>query len=103
MTDPPFEEPQFLLPLPQTRPAPGWADTTFPINRLFAPGQQPARCSIYRAIVIREMSDPWPDLMTKFIISPAKSSTDNRLLSDVIRKGCLAVGWDTVMSHHQDH
>ena len=80
----------------------GGADTTFHINRLFTPDQQPARCSIYRAIVIREMSDPWPDMMTKFIISPAKSSTDNRLLRDMIREGCLAVAWDTVMSHHQD-
>ena len=56
----------------------GYSDTTFHINRLFAPSRQPARCSIYRAIVICEMSDPWPDMMTKFIISPVKSSTDNR-------------------------
>ena len=74
------------------------ADTTFHIKRLFTPGQQPARCSIYRAIVICEMSDPWPDMMTKFIISPVKSSTDNRLLRGVIREGCLAVAWDTVIS-----
>ena len=65
---------------------------------LFAPGQQPARCCIYRAIVICEMSDPWPDMMTKFIISPAKSSTGNKLLRGVIREGCLAVAWDTVIS-----
>ena len=45
-----------------------------------------------------EMSDPWPDMMTKFIISPVKSSTDNRLLRGVIREGCLAVAWDTVIS-----
>ena len=70
----------------------------FPINKLFAPGQQPARCSIYRAIVICEMSVPWPDLMTKFIISAVKSSTDNRLLRGVIREGCLAVAWETVLS-----
>ena len=83
----------------------GGADTTFHINRLFAPGQQPARCSIYRAIVICEMSDPWPDMMTKFIISPVKSSTGNKLLRGVIREGCLVVAWDTVisLSYHQDH
>ena len=76
----------------------GGADTTFHINRLFAPGQQPARCSIYTAIVFCEMSEPWPDVMTKFIISPVKSSTDNRLLRGVIREGCLAVAWDTVIT-----
>ena len=71
----------------------------FHINKLFAPGQQPARCSIYRAVVICEMSVPWPDLMTKFIIiSVVKSSTDNRLLRGVIREGCLAVAWATVIS-----
>ena len=82
----------------------GGADTTFHLNRLVAPGQQPARCSIYRAIVICETSDPWPDMMTKFIISPVKSSTDDRLRG-VIREGCLAVAWDTVisLSYHQDH
>ena len=90
----------------------GYSDTTFHINRLFAPGRQPARCSIYRAIVICEMSDPWPDMMTKFIISPVKSSTDNRFcffffffLRGVIRESCLAVAWDTVisLSYHQAH
>ena len=39
------------------------------------------------------MSDPWPDMMTKFTISPVKSSTDNRLLRGVIREGCLAA-WE---------
>ena len=73
--------------------------TMIQVNKLFAPGQQPARCSIYRAIVICEMSVPWPDLMTKLIIiSAVKSSTDNRLLRGVIREGCLAVAWETVLS-----
>ena len=54
---------------------------------------------------ICEMSDLWPDMMTKFIISPVKSSTDNRLLRGMIREGCLAVAWDTVisLSYPQDH
>ena len=34
----------------------------------------------------------------KSIISPVKSSTDNRLLRGVIREGCLEVAWDTVIS-----
>ena len=71
------------------------------------------------------MADPWPDMMknlidyrpnffirpisfhagysglfvkVKSIISPVKPSTDNKLLRGVIREGCLAVAWDTVIS-----
>ena len=103
----------------------------FTFYRLFVPGQQPARCSIYTVIVICEMADWWPDVMKKLfdcqsfflafemtyffscwlfrsvfvwvksIISPVKSSTDNRLLRGVIREGCLAVAG--TLLYHQDH
>ena len=62
-----------------------------------------------------EVADPWADMMkkayflscwlfksvfvkVKSVISPVKSSTDNRLLRGVIREGCLAVAGDTVIS-----
>ena len=93
----------------------GGADTTFHIYKTLAPGQHPARCSIYTEIIICEMADPWPNMMKTFfffscwlfrsvflkvksIISPVKSSTDNRLLRGVIREGCPAVAWVTVIS-----
>ena len=38
----------------------GGADTTFHISKTLAPGQHPARCSIYTVI---EMADPWLDMM----------------------------------------
>ena len=45
-------------------------------------------CWLFRSVFVK----------VKSIISPVKSSTDNRLLRGVIREGCLAVAGDTVIS-----
>ena len=96
----------------------GGADTTFTLKRLLPQAsilQDAAFSKLHAVIVICEMADPWPDMMkslsdyrcwlfrsvsvkVKSIISPVKSSTDNRLLRGVIREGCLAVAGDTVIS-----
>ena len=45
-------------------------------------------CWLFRSVFVK----------VKSIISPVKSSTDNKLLRGVIREGCLAVAGDTVIS-----
>ena len=103
----------------------GGGDKTFHILQTLAPGQPPARCSIYTVIVICKMADPWLDVMKtcltvvhlfsemtywfflfvypidarmKSIIFPVKSSINNRLVKGAIREGCQVVAWDIAIS-----
>ena len=85
----------------------------FTFYRLFAPGQPPARCSLYTLTGHDEnLFDCRPPFLLllkrpigffffsvsirlierlKSIIFPVKSSTNNRLVRGVIREGCLVV------------